>query len=463
MESELLDVVIGVVFVWFLLSLLLSAVNEGLALATHVRAKHLWLGIGRLLDPKKSPLPRRLWSIGVTLPLLGRYDLRPKAPKPDEPVAIPNTGDAKAKAAALTANWLDKKKSENITTERAVVRVEVQQLHNVLADHVADVAKPNRRSKLSYVDAAAFADALLDRAHDALEGSVFAGDLIEIASNRPGWNAAQRAALRTALAGNTDPISADDLVALPQPALPGAQALRNLHAEAAKRFTGRDVAHLLRGNTKLAEAVRKAAATAGVDQRVDAVKKVIGGWFDREMSDLSRYYRRQSRKILLLLSVPLVLLTHANTIEIFSNLRNDSALRTAMVSAAGESVAAGFEAAGCTPASTTTTAPVTPTTVSFDDVREQFQCVGGLLESAEEFRIGLAWQEIKETRGLTGAKASLDKADVFPYLGNALGDDWGFVGRTITLIALAFGAQFWFDVLKRLVGMRKPATTQPTT
>jgi len=34
-------------------------------------------------------------------------------------------------------------------------------------------------------------------------------------------------------------------------------------------------------------------------------------------------------------------------------------------------------------------------------------------------------------------------------------DRWAIFGRPITLLALMFGAQFWFDVLRRLVGIRK--------
>ena len=60
MNSDVLDVVIGVVFVWFLLSSLLSVTNEGFSLLTRLRAKHLWLGLGRLFDPKTSPVPRSL-------------------------------------------------------------------------------------------------------------------------------------------------------------------------------------------------------------------------------------------------------------------------------------------------------------------------------------------------------------------------------------------------------------------
>jgi len=34
-------------------------------------------------------------------------------------------------------------------------------------------------------------------------------------------------------------------------------------------------------------------------------------------------------------------------------------------------------------------------------------------------------------------------------------DNWGLLGRLTTILALMFGAQFWFDVLRQLVGIRR--------
>ncbi len=43
-QNDLLDLAIGLVFVWFILSLVISAVNEGVVLVFRVRAKHLGSG-----------------------------------------------------------------------------------------------------------------------------------------------------------------------------------------------------------------------------------------------------------------------------------------------------------------------------------------------------------------------------------------------------------------------------------
>ena len=68
-QSEIIDLAIGLVFVWFVLSLLISVINEAFALVFRIRAKHLWLGISRLLDPVNSTYSRRLWDTTVSLPV----------------------------------------------------------------------------------------------------------------------------------------------------------------------------------------------------------------------------------------------------------------------------------------------------------------------------------------------------------------------------------------------------------
>src|SRR6476660_7055874 len=88
-QNDLLDVAIGIVFVWFVLSLVISVVNEGLGLLFRIRAKHLWLGIDRLLNPKTGKYARRFWDTVLFLPfsrwLSPDLDVRP--------TAIPDSSD----------------------------------------------------------------------------------------------------------------------------------------------------------------------------------------------------------------------------------------------------------------------------------------------------------------------------------------------------------------------------------
>ncbi len=74
-----------------------------------------------------------------------------------------------------------------------------------------------------------------------------------------------------------------------------------------------------------------------------------------------------------------------------------------------------------------------------------------ILGRAGTFHAGLGWEDFKGAHGTKGEDSKAERADIWPYLT----DRWGWIGRPITAVALLFGAQFWFDVLRRLVGFRK--------
>jgi hypothetical protein len=76
LNSQWLDIATGVVLVWFLFALAVSAVNEGLAKIMAVRSKQLWAALRQLLDGTEKPqgILRNL----VGLPRQGR----PSSPYP---------------------------------------------------------------------------------------------------------------------------------------------------------------------------------------------------------------------------------------------------------------------------------------------------------------------------------------------------------------------------------------------
>ena len=78
LSSDLIDVIIGVVFAWFLLSLIVSAVNESFTWATKARSKLLWRALGQMFDNGVKAADARLRTIVVELPR-GTEDVRPMA------------------------------------------------------------------------------------------------------------------------------------------------------------------------------------------------------------------------------------------------------------------------------------------------------------------------------------------------------------------------------------------------
>ena len=446
MQSDLLDVVIGVVFAWFLLSMVLSGIQEAFALLTRTRAKNLWLGIGRLFDPAASPLPRSLRDVAIRLPISGALDLRPTT-APDAQAPAPRS-PSKAKQRVL--QYATSRPDRRVTDANLIeVRGRNQDLYHAMEPRLNELARPGRLSKITHITASAFSGALIDLARNVDEEDLRAS------AKAHSWDKERIAELQARLDGlpGDDPLELEDVVGLHADTFASEEELRAVYQYAARSLSGRDVASYMEKNPQLAAAVERAAAAVKASERVAEVRKVVETWFDREMTGLSGFYRRQNRKILLLLGIPLVLLAHANAISLFDDLRRDASLREAAVGAASGASGQSLDSACASTTTAPTSAPAVTTTVDpIVAAGERLKCARNIINRATEFRVGLAVDELKQASEPTD---ELRPNDVVPYLGNALGDEWGFIGRTVTLVALLFGAQFWFDVLRRLVGIRK--------
>ena len=462
-QSELIDLIIGLVFVWFVLSLLISVINEAFALVFRIRAKHLWLGISRLLDPVNSKYSRRLWDTAVSLPMSWRdFDLRPDAKA--------ETADAPVKDQWLTLpNWWTQGSSGPTTT--AERRHRLQQVYDALAPMVTDVALSGRKSKLTRINGRDFAEAIA-----ALARPVHVADLAAAAESL-GWNDSQKAALDAAIAGvpADRALSSSDSLTLPVSGVADTDKER-LYLAASGLLTARDVADFFRSNPQLAQAITSAAAAAGVGQELSAARDTVQAWFDREMDQLSALYRRQNRKVLALLALPIVLIFQANTLRIIADLRSDAALREAIsneaIAVAGTSTldavinqhcapSAGGTATNGTGGGTTdsgsgTTSPGGAGTGAdpFGEAVDRFACVAKIVRAAGVFAIVPDIDKITALDPSEGPFFGMSVADIWDYEFH----DYGWLGRGITLVALLFGAQFWFDVLRRLVGIRKSVT-----
>lgn len=169
--SAILELAIGVVFVWLLFSLALSAVNDALALVFRIRAKQLWLAVGRVLEPSTTRQARRFWDTIVRLPFSrDNYDVRPRSSESaaDDPVRAAKT-----------------------PTETGALQRKLQNVYDRLAPNLTDVALRGRRSKLTSLPTDLLAGAVA-----RLATSVFPADLVAQSNlpqpSQPVWNLEQR-------------------------------------------------------------------------------------------------------------------------------------------------------------------------------------------------------------------------------------------------------------------------------
>ena len=426
LQSEIIELGIGLVFVWFLLSMLLTVINEALVLVFRIRAKNLWIGVGRLINPAVVQHSQRLWDTVWRLPFKRDHDFRPQARA--ESASDPNV-------------------SVRAVGPKHQLAPQLQAIYDSLAPVVNDISVARRRSKLTKIPADVFADAVM-----SLAASVHPNDLVN-AARQLNWIPERVTLLESSLASASTPTDVMRLTEVLDLDLGdvGDTDKRQVYITASEMFTARDLGDYFHSNPQLAAIVRNAAAGLPVGDATRAAKAAVAQYFDREMEQVSALYQRQSRKVLAILAFGVVLFFQANSLGIISDLRNDSALREAVANDAVATASAKTldqaVAQQCEPSGSTTTTTVAGATTTVDPYKaavEKFACAGKIVESAKSLNLLPDLDVIKR-----------DKTWSF-------GDAWhyvaarnGLLGRAITLVALTFGSQFWFDILRRMVGLKK--------
>ena len=168
---------------------------------------------------------------------------------------------------------------------------------------------------------------------------------------------------------------------------------------------------------------------ANAAKDLEDFKKRIDAWYEEAMDRVRGWYTRFTRAILFAIGILLVLFLNADSINIATTLWRDAPIRTAVVEQAG-AVAQGEQ----------------PDT---DQAVDQ-------LRGLEELDLPLGW--------VTGEG---DETDPRGLPSTPLDYLIKLLGLLITAFALAFGSTFWFDLLKRFVGIRsagpepQPAQTGP--
>lgn len=184
---------------------------------------------------------------------------------------------------------------------------------------------------------------------------------------------------------------------------------------------------------------------------IDKANEGIDAWLDQVLQRTGGVYRRWTQIVLVILGVGLSVALDADTLRIGRNLYSQPALRGAIVKAADRHVE--------TEAARQVEAPADPDRASLPEVPGKFmeehrEVVQRQLAS---IRPVVGWTE-EEWARISGEPGG--RPDPWTILEKML-------GLSLTAVAVAMGAPFWFDLLQRLVNMRSSAKpgglSQPAT
>jgi hypothetical protein len=163
-------------------------------------------------------------------------------------------------------------------------------------------------------------------------------------------------------------------------------------------------------------------------KNVDDFRRKLEAWYDETMQRVSGWYKRFTRLMLFSIGIVLVLLINADTLNVANTLWRDSSVRSTIADQAAAFVQQGTQS--------------------------EAQAKDALAK-LEEQKLPLGW------------KFNAQSTDARRIPTNAAEDLVKLLGLLLTGIALTFGAPFWFDLLKKFVGIRssgaepQPAQTGP--
>lgn len=182
----------------------------------------------------------------------------------------------------------------------------------------------------------------------------------------------------------------------------------------------------------------------------------IGLWFDNSMSRASDVFRREMQRISLIVGLILAVVLNVDTVHLGRTLWEDPALRQA-VAVTAEASAPRLQ---------------TVNTTNNDDITAAMQEARGTLNDLLNLRLPVGWEftPLTSESAQRGGEAGLlrdpytDTRNLWNFIpGNS--PHWftlvlqKLIGLFITTIAVAQGAPFWFDILAKLTARKMPQVT----
>lgn len=480
------DIALGLVFIYLILSLLTSELQELLATLLQWRAEHLKKSIEVLLGggPTDDPAVQKLANQLYDSPLIQALNQEAKGPiatgfrriaggvvaivrrvtgsrnvfqdKSSGPSYIPSEAFASALLQKLDFETLVQKVSEfsirrfsqeKLALVKDVVDTlqasagddlllenEFNALRRSLADIVDDCVSGRMRLSVAVSQCTSQLSAFIDNIETSLSHHDFCQDIIR--RRLPYLR-------QSVLLKRLEPAIPELLEMI----LDDNQTLPPAIADTVRRIRDDidDIPAQLRLNL-LALARRVQARAEGLEDGAVKLRQEVEEWFNQSMQRASGVYRRNSKGVAILLGILMAGLINVDTFHIIDRLSKDSALRSAIALSAEQR-------AEQLAIATTTTNPALDAEQLEADLNSVKVAINDVLDTIP-LPIGWGEEVLNEQIGNTGATSQPALAQIVPYLRRTLG--WVVSG-----IALSMGASFWFDLLGKVIRVRNTGGKPP--
>jgi hypothetical protein len=161
-----------------------------------------------------------------------------------------------------------------------------------------------------------------------------------------------------------------------------------------------------------------------IETEIFELQAQIENWFDSSMTRASGVYKRNARGIAMLVGIAVAMAANADTLYIVSNLSRSSVVRTAISENARQLAAPNTQ--------------LTP---------QDFRNIAQTIEQSRVTDLPLGWNA-----AIVDAQTQAEKAWGIRYLKRTIG--WLISG-----IAISMGANFWYDLLGKVVNVRNAGSS----
>ncbi|HYX29293.1 MAG TPA: hypothetical protein VE863_12065 [Pyrinomonadaceae bacterium] len=403
--SSILDVAIGMIFVYLFLSLICTAVNEGIATLFNKRGANLFDGVKNLLnDPKFTGLSQQLYTHGLVDGISREASDPKKANR--LPSYMPSNTFALALLDILGAKgaptiWLEKIKERQGELTNAQTRLAANPSDIGLMKAVAEAQTALDLFKGLEQEAQAAVDAHTTAAQAANNITGPKDKKLTEVSGK----------LETALA-----LGRRFMAAYPDPMGSIQKAVEDLPSGHTRESLLVIIDKSKRESALIGREVNNA------EQQIEVFKDNVEQWFNDTMDRVGGWYKRWTQKILLAIAIVVVIAGNVDSFMLAKRFLRDTTLRASVVSAAEKAVSS-----------------ANPT--QSDSSRD------ALLKTAQSTKLPFGWTS--------------DPND--PFYSDQIPNNAGnwilkIVGLFISIFAVSLGAPFWFDTLSKFINVRAAGT-----
>ncbi len=413
--SSVLEVAIGVIFIYLLVSLICTAVNEMFSSLINKRGENLFEGIKNLLnDPTFTGLAQKLYNHGLV------DGISQAAKNSDKQSRHPSYMASKTFALGLLdilssqsalESWKDLADWRKLDRDAAKAKLDTNPTDAEFQKSFNDaqIAFDKAQQILTKVDEVKKAYEEAESATTAVKGPKDIGNL-KIARDK----------LEKALT-----IGRVLAAELPDPLGNIQKAVSNLPDGHTKQTL------LVLINKTKHDAALISSQILVTDNQIEKLQENVEQWFNDSMARVGGWYKRWTQKILFGIAIVLVFAANVDTLMLVKRFNRDNALRASIVVAADRAIQN-----------------------SADNPVESASARKDLLTEAEKLTLPLGWIPNK------GDPYKTEQVPNCNPVGSSCFVGWGLklVGLLISVFAVQLGAPFWFDTLSKFVNIRGAGT-----